>query len=486
MTELSQNLIVIVIDALRRDRVGATTDDEALTPNIDALAEDGVVFENAFSATNATDPSITSIHTGREPSTVVSHHGPHVTEDEKRRAESVRSVPEQLQADGIRTVAAGRSLARWHSSGFDEYPEEALDVHRRRSVGQQLERISPTLRSAAGRIYETLTTLKQTTDSSDEVDDLLEALTDDRSYGFLHMMDPHMPCEPDPKIIEELLERREYPNQDLQTFFNTHADSPYIADFLADVATDADFEVGLARLFARYDGAVIEADQKVGRLVEGLRDRDLLDSTTIIVTSDHGESLDEHGIYFDHHGLYDPSVRVPLIVSGPDVPTARREEYVRLPDLAPTIAETFGSTLDSDGVGQSLLPLLGGSGEWDERPFVVFSEAQAQRRIGIRTGRYKFIKHVPDPVLEQKRGSSLECGYCNTIHVGDRELYDLSNDPRETTNIADHKPEIATELEAKLDAYFDELEAFTPESESRVSYDEEEAVLKRLEDLGYK
>ena len=486
MSTSEESIVVIVIDALRRDRVGAMSDGQTLTPNIDALAEDGVIFDNAFSATNATDPSITSIHTGRDPSTVVSHHGPHVTEDEKRRAESVGSVPEQLHADGVNTIAAGRSLARWHSAGFDVYPEETLNVRRRRSIGQQLERISPMLRSAAGRIFETIISVKQSTDSSDEVDDLLKALPDGRFYGFLHMMDTHMPCEPDPEIINELLERQQYPNQGLDEFFEAHADSPYMSDFLTSVVTESDFDVGTARLFARYDGAVIEADQKVGRLVKGLRDRNKLTDTTIIVTSDHGESLDEHGIYFDHHGLYDPSVRVPLIISGSDVPTGRREEYVRLPDLAPTIAESFGSTLSRGIAGQSLHPLLGEAGEWDKHPFVVFNEAHAQRRVGLRTDRYKFIKHVPDSVLEQKRGSSLECGYCNTVHGAERELYDLSEDPDEIMNIAEQQPEIATELEEKLDSYFDGLDEFVTKSGNRVSYDEEEAVLKRLEDLGYK
>lgn len=486
MNKSQNNLIVIIIDALRRDRVETMSGDRMLTPNINALAEDGTVFENAFSATNATDPSITSIHTGREPSTVVSHHGPHVTKDEKRRAEDITSVPEQLQADGIDTVAAGRSLGRWHSSGFDEYPQEALDVRRRRSIGEQLERISPALRSAAGRIYETITAVTQSTDIGNEVDDLLAALTDNQSYGFLHMMDTHIPCEPDLDIIEELLDHHNYSNRDLQEFFHANADSPYIAEFLSDTMTDTDFETGLARLFARYDGAVIEADRKVGRLVEGLRSRNLLDDTTIVVTSDHGESLDEHGIYFDHHGLYDQSVRVPLVVSGPGIPRARREGFVRLPDLAPTITRTFGSTLNSGGVGQSLLPLLGGTGEWDERRFVVFNEAQAQRRTGIRTDRYKFIKHVEDPVLENKRGSSLECGYCNTVHGGERELYDLSADPGGTANIVDQKPEIATELEAELDTYFDELTEFAPGQEAEITYEGEEAVLERLENLGYK
>jgi len=170
---VSRNIIVVVIDALRADRVGALSDGKSLTPNIDELAGQGVVFENAFACTNATDPSITTIHTGRDPSTVVKHHGPYVTDPEKRRAETVDKVPAILDSAGITTVATGRLLSRWHNSGFDRYPEPLLNRHRRRAIGEKLETIHPTVRSVAGGIYEWLSG-GTTGSETDAVDDFFE------------------------------------------------------------------------------------------------------------------------------------------------------------------------------------------------------------------------------------------------------------------------------------------------------------------------
>jgi arylsulfatase A-like enzyme len=86
---------------------GSFGDGESLTPNIDQLAADGTVFTHAFTCTNTTDPSITSIHTGRDPESVVRHHGPFVTDAEKRRAEAAPTVPEQLQEAGYLTAVEG-------------------------------------------------------------------------------------------------------------------------------------------------------------------------------------------------------------------------------------------------------------------------------------------------------------------------------------------------------------------------------------------
>lgn len=481
-----ENVIVVVVDALRKDRVGVYSEGGTLTPNIDSLAADGVVFENAFTATNATDPSVTSIQTGKDPHSVVIHHGQHVTDAEKGQAERTVMVPNILRKKGYQTTATGRPLGRWHKDGFTDYPETKLDVHRRRSLGQLLERISPRLRNVAGEIYDTVASFREDVTTTDEIDDFLAFLGESQFYGFIHMMDSHFPCAPDNEIIEQLLEERTYPSGDLSEFFETHQDNPYVSGPLREAVNQQDFEVGLERLFARYDGAVIEADRKVGRLIEGLEERNLRSETAIVVVSDHGESLDEHGIYFDHHGLYDVSIRVPMIISGPGISSSRRTEFVQLPDLAPTVLDLLDCDRDLDGVGQSLVPLLTGSDGWADREFVVFSEAHAQRRLGIRTERYKFIKHIEDPVLREHRGSSLECGYCNTVHEGERELYDLQEDPGETNNVIGEHAEQTAELESKLDSYF-ERHGPHPEmdGDSGVEYDDEEEVLDRLEDLGY-
>lgn len=213
-----RNVVLVVVDPLRRDRVGVLDADRGLTPTVDRLADDGTVFENAFAATNATDPSMTSIHTGRDPAAVVRHHGPYVTDEEKRRAEAIRSLPERVQEQSVTTMATGRLLSRWHKSGFDHYPESALSRNRRRRLGQHLERIHPGLRSVARWLYETLSSEGSDADWSDAVDTLLSTVDDGPFYGLVHLIDTYGPYDPDPSLVEDLLNRYDYSQRDLKTF----------------------------------------------------------------------------------------------------------------------------------------------------------------------------------------------------------------------------------------------------------------------------
>jgi arylsulfatase A-like enzyme len=485
MTADVRNVVVVVVDALRRDRVGTYHDGETLTPNIDALASEGTVFDDAVTCTNATDPSVTAMHTGRDPETVVKHHGPFVTDAEKRRAESVPTVPERLQEQGVTTAVTGRTLGRWHSRGFEHYPEPSLDRYRRRAIGEALGAVSPRLRSLAGSVYERVSSLRSS-ESTDEIDALLGALDDRPFYGFVHLMETHVPYDYDQAVVSDLLDRREYPDEGFAEFLEEHADNPYVDETMREYAEEADYRVGLARWFAKYDAAAVAADRKVGKLVDALDERDRLSETAVVVLSDHGESLDEHGIFFEHHGLYEPQVRIPLVVGGPAIPAQRRTELVQPHDLAPTILDLVAGESFSCA-GRSLVPFLEAEEGWS-RDHVIVQEAHAQRRVGLRTDRYKYLKHVPDEVLERERGDSFRCGYCETVHGDDRELYDLRADPEERENLVADRPEVAADLDARLTSHFDGLEY--PDGEEadadRVEYDDEAAVLDRLEDLGYR
>ncbi|QSG06955.1 sulfatase [Halapricum desulfuricans] len=480
---MNHNVIVVVIDALRRDSVGIYGSKRGLTPNIDALGQNGTTFENAFACTNTTDPSVTSMHTGRDPETVVKHHGPFVTGEEKRRAESVPILPEQLQVNGYHTAVTGRTLGRWHQRGFDYYPEESLDRYQRRALGEYLERISPKIREFAGSLYDRYASA--TRSSSDAVDDFLEVTSDGPFYGFIHLMDTHVPYTHEAELVSKYLDRFDYPNADLAEFFRAHEDNGYVSETMREYSDEQDYEAGLARWFAKYDAAVRIADRKVGKLIQGLEDRGVLDETTVIITSDHGESLDEHGIYFDHHGLYEPEIRVPLVFRGPSIPDANRTEFVQLYDLAPTILSLTGTEATIDADGRSLVPLLGGEGDWEDREYIIAHESHAQSRRAIRTREYKFVEHVPEPVLERERGDSFECGYCNTTHGDKRELFDLRADPAETENIIADNRDIAAELEEALNDYFDGLETLSTD-DSTVEYENEEELMDRLKDLGYR
>lgn len=485
-----RNVIVVVIDALRSDRVGAL-DGGNLTPNLDKLADSGTIFKNAFTCINATDPSVTSIHTGRYPRSVVLHHGHLVSDEEKQRAESVPSLPGMLSDKGFDTVATGRPMGRWHRSGFDSYPSEtqngadSLDLLFDRTpsvISKVLERVVQKL-AGAGRFTSRRAQMEP---EEKAVEELLDGIGKQPFYGFIHLMDTHIPCTPREELIDEMLATYDYPNQSLDEFFSAHESRPAIIDLLRKLATDADYEVGLARLFARYDAAVKEADEKVGRLIFGLENRGLRDQTAIIALSDHGESLNEHGIFFDHHGLYDPSIHIPLIIDIPSRTVDRVTKFVQPIDLAPTITNLLDLSVDTHFDGQSLTPLLSDNNEeWDNRSGVLVEEAYAQRRVAIRTEKWKYIKHVSDPHLEELRGSSMKCKCCNMFHAESEELYDLVDDRGELKNLIGDRLMVAERLDQQLKTIVDDISSSEATGEY-VEYEDEQALLERLAELGYR
>lgn len=482
------NVVVLVIDALRADRVGAYGSHRELTPTIDHLAEQGTVFDRAFSCINTTDPSLTSIHTGRQPRSTVIHHGGLVTDEEKQRIESVEYVPEALSQADIRTIATGRVIGRWHHRGFTDYSWSNVGATEVK-LSETLQNIHPLLHRVLAGLYNRFADpLKQASDGeSNAVEDFLEKAEREPFYGFVHLMDTHAWYEADEDLINRLLETYEYPDGDLQEFFDENEESPVVSKLLEPNATDADFEVGMARMFARYDATVREADQKLKRLIEGLRERNQWDNTALFVLSDHGESLHEHGIYFDHHGLYEQTVHVPLIAHVPGTTSNMVEDLVQLHDLGPTILDLFDLDGLSEADGRSLVGYIADHIEPPEpRQSVLLEEAHAQRRRGLRTDQYKYIEHLHDKVLADFWDTdSFECGYCRCSHGEKVELYDLKEDPGETRNIASDREATVNDLREELEKQLARVSTIET-IDREVTYEDEEEVMDRLEDLGYR
>lgn len=489
-SERVENVIVVVIDALRADRVGVIAG-RNLTPNLDKLAECGTVFENAFTCNNATDPSVTSINTGRHPRSVVLHHGNFVTAEEKLRVESVPLIPEILSKKGFNTVATGRPMGRWHRSGFDTYPSQpGNNANRVKTLFDGMPSAFSKVPRTVFQTFDAITSLtnnrKRKESNWNAIEELLDNINEQPFYGFVHLMDTHIPYTPRQEHVNEMLAINDYPNQPLDEFFSNHESRPAIIDQIRDFVTDADYEVGLARLFARYDAAVMEADEKIAQLISGLEDRSLKDQTAIIVLSDHGESLGEHGIFFDHHGIYDPSIHIPLIIETPSRTVDRIADFVQPIDLAPTIINLLDLPVDVHFDGQSLTSLLtDNSEEWDSRSGVLVEEAYAQRRTAFRTEKWKYIKHVSDSRLEELRGSSVKCVCCDMIHAEPDELYNLVDDKGEQKNLIDDRPVVAERMGQQLKGITDDI-THVIATEDYVEYENEGTVLKRLSELGYR
>lgn len=486
----TKNVVVVVIDALRADRVGVHGSQRGLTPVLDSLGEEGVVFDNAFSCINTTDPSVTSLHTGKHPRSTVLHHANLVTEEEKQRIESVEYVPEKLSDAGVKTIATGRPMGRWHRRGFSTYSRTVVE-QKEKKISDRLQSLHPAVHRAVSGGYNTVKGLFETDSDDDEertaVDEFLHETDDQPFYGFIHLMDTHAWYEANPELIDLLRAQNDYPEGGLQSFFDEYSESPVVSNVLEPNATAADYEAGLSRLFARYDATVRQADQKVKTLIDGLKDRDLWEETALFVLSDHGESLDEHGIYFDHHGLYEQTVNVPLVGRVPGGATDRVAEFIQVHDLGPTILDLLDVDPIDDADGRSLTGYLTESTPTPEpRERVFVEEAHTQRRRGVRTAQFKFIDHVHDEVLADAwENDSFECGYCSREHGERTELYDLDEDPEEVENIAAERPEVVEEMQEYL-AEFEESHSGGTAVDEAVTYGDEEEILDRLEDLGYR
>ncbi|TKX54819.1 sulfatase [Halorubrum sp. SS7] len=473
MTDNVKNVVVVVIDALRWDRVGVYEMENNLTPRIDSLAKESTVFEKAFTTINATDPAITSIHTGCHPKGHgVHNHGSYITQEEKQAVNATTQFPKLLQKNGFYTGNYGRVLGRWHKSGFDRYPETE-DTKTR--LSEWLYGTSEYLGSVASTIYNAFSPTE-----SNAVDALVSDLSRaDQFYGFLHLLDTHIPYEPDSNSPRQYREQYEADEVSLTELAERYPEGSWTSEQCLEwneqYSDNADLTT--ADMNARYDATVRDADAKVGQLVDRIETAGELEDTMIVLLSDHGESMTEHGIIYDHHGLYDQTVRIPLIVWLPEETASRTDELVQITDIAPTVLDAVDSSANLQSDGCSLMPLLRDNGKWKSRQAVTAEEAHTQRRAMIRTADYKLIESLDEDTV---------CRYCEIEHAPAEELYDLQSDPSEDQNIAKERSEKVSEFNKLLDQHREALTEPTPTDNEEVNYEDEAAVMERLEDLGYR
>lgn len=506
------NVLLFIVDALRTDRVGVFRDaDEAsLTPNIDAIARDGEVFDSCFACVNATDAAMTTIMTGLYPTRHgIINHGDNVTEQERKFVSATTPLPELL-AETHRSVGVDM-LGRWHKRGFDDYfmdrsegwieePDSApsLPVRAARSVygrvpkaellalaRRVLDVVPEPLPTVAESIYidhlsakNPYSTINRFTQNSGylEADWVSERIadvvrTEMRNWFVLgHFWDTHLPYHTTEDHLRAVADRT-YPRGELsiEKLVEPIAGSSW-AQTLQRMARENGWttsgDIGRA-----YDASIRLVDEAIGAVIGELKAAGSYEDTAIIVTSDHGESLIEHGILFDHHGLYDPTIHVPLIVKAPSF-AGREPGFVQHTDIVPTILDLLGYSVDSTRFdGESL---RSDRNRIQRRTAVAAEEGNAARKRAIRTDSYKYIVR-----LDERQN----CRYCGVQHAANSELYDLHDDPEEVSNLATEKSSVVDRLDAELTDFIDSV---PPPREGRVSFDEDEAVLKQLEYMGYK
>ena len=341
-----RHVILIAVDTLRADRLGAYGYPRPTSPNLDALSRDAVRFENTIAQANWTCPSFASLFTGVS----VSRHGVYGHSFESPLPEAFDTLAERFRAAGWVTEAIAFKTPLYRG-GYDQGYDRALIVPRREvRAAENVERALAWMDRADG----------------------------DRQFLFLHFNDPHQPfMQPEPfdSRFGHLVEGD--PVQ-LPWYVPSGSDAP-LTPALRAHASDL------------YDGAIAYVDQQIGIFLDALRERSLYDDALIVFVSDHGEELWEHG-HFGHAGrhLYDELVRVPLLIKPPRgsfEPTTVSEQ-VRGFDLMPTMLELSGIAVpDAEALeASSLVGLMRGDGA--SRPAFVES---SRSTLALRAQGYKYV-----------------------------------------------------------------------------------------------
>jgi arylsulfatase A-like enzyme len=380
------NIVFITVDTTRADRMGFLGNAHGLTPNLDLVARQGVVFERAYSQAPLTPVSHATIFTGTYPQ----FHT--VTDFGHPLPALLPYIPEILQKSGYHTAAfigslildPKASMAPGFDRGFDFF-DAGFRIKRDRDE----DRYQTVERRAGDVVGHAITWLNKNRQPP--------------FFIWVHLYDPHAPYDPPP---------------------------PYDKRF-----SDP------------YEGEIAYADASLGKLFTYLRQRGLYEHTLLVMMSDHGESLGAHGESMHGIFLYDETIQVPLLFKLPGELLARRRvsSRVRLVDVAPTLLSMLSLPLPPTFQGESLVPLMKGE-QKGTGDLPAYAETDYPHRAfgwsalrSLRTGKYLFVRAPKRELYDQSQDKSAAHNLAESSPAVTDTLHSQLNEFHKNTSSSEEK-----------------------------------------------
>lgn len=446
------NLILLSVDSLRADHVGAYGYKRNTTPNLDKFAKQSITFNNYFTTAFLTPISEMSLQTGMYPSS----NG--VTGFDTVLPENKHTLAQIMKKEGYKTSAllsspefdeAHPALKESFSRGFDSY----------KYVSAKLSRDLP---------------------SSAEIKGELDSFGSDKFFFWLPIGRVHWPYGQDsPNLYGDPKYNGIFKDKDLwwPLFKRIYKDKIYPKNTSLN-KDDIQYIKNI------YDNGIRNFDDFFGKLISEIKRRGVLDKTIIVIESEHGEDLGEHG-YFAHYDVMDTQIHTPLIIFSPKVKKPLSINALSSSvDVLPTINELLGRIPSKQVQGKSLVPLICGEEKtnnrkgvfiernplWEESVKTVSKELkihnidvgnELHKDIAIRTKEWKYILRTSKSALEKISWWQFISG--KKINFPEAELYNLIEDPMEVNNVIDKFPDIAKEFKSKVDKFTSLLEKSTPQ-----------------------
>ncbi len=420
------NILFIVCDTTRADHLGCYGYFRETSPNIDRMAEEGVVFEDFFTSGAPTGPAFTCIYTGLH----AIHHRFYqfIHPNQRQIDDRIFTMPEILNALGY-TTAAIDNLINFPSHG--KHWVRGYDFYINPSPNSFLPPPNLTAEDVNKRLIA-----------------WIKHHSNEQFFLFVHYWDPHLPYN-QPKRYRGMFHHREGDLSDLKVE-EAGAGYEYVPGWGETEEIIKRKNERRSKRFSidLYDGEIRYMDDAIGEVTSTLKDVGVLDETLIIITADHGERLKLKD--WGHGTLYDAVTHVPLIMRHPSIlpEGVRVKGLCQQIDLLPTILDLIEAPseilnlLDIDG--RSITPLLRGVKIRDR----IFMEQVTTQRA-IRTERWKLI-YTP-PIMGHWR---LE--HSTPIRKEGVQLYNLKEDPVEIIDLAEEEEKVAEELREELDQWVKE------------------------------
>lgn len=414
----ARRVILITCDTLRPDHLGCYGYGRPTSPNLDRLAQESVVFENAWSMAPLTGPSLSALLAGRPPDEI----GATPTNRELLAAE-IETLPEVARAAGFATAAivSNGVLRRAPKEqgdvgvqqGFELYDDAMNAKEQNRDL---LERTAPACADAAIRWIDA------------------RGPADDRFFLWVHFQDPHGPYTP-PAEQAALFARDHSSEPDLRVNSTNHSGEGGIPKYQF-----VNGETKAGQYVDRYDAEIRYFDDNLGRFLDALKMRGWLDDSLLLFSADHGEFMGEHDYWFCHgEHLYRELVHVPLLMRPP---AALRERV-----LGTKAAHSAGAARREPGLVSHL----------DVWPTVLEAlglPPRPNRGTSLLAASVPATRVVPQflgPLRNPNRFLGVTDGQWRVLLVrqGAPQLFDLAHDPGELHDVAAQHPDLVLSFNAR-------------------------------------
>ena len=452
-SEGKPNILWIVMDTVRADHLSCYGYDRNTTPNIDKIASEGILYENAIANGPWTLPSHASMFTGMIPS----KHG--ADAEHYWLENKFETIAEVLSSNGYETFEYSNNM--WvgprtnMQQGFDTILVNNGGIRLPTMSSPRFELPDYLMISRAKQYIENEILLMD--DGAQKTNGVVTKWIADAHqadmpfFVFINYMEAHSPFHPPEEYAAPYLgegvsftEAMKVPRPVWQ----------YIAGSYN--MREHDFEV----LRALYDGEISYLDFRIGQLLDYVRDLGILDSTIVIITSDHGENIGDHQLLDHQLCVYDTLIHVPLIIRYPGLAEAglRVDEQVQLTDIFPTILDIVGINLSSEAQlqGHSLVKDV----EHPESEFAISENRVTYEALHLIHDA-KINAEVSKYARRLKTIRTEEFKYIWSSDGMD-ELYNIREDPEELNNLIEVEAEKAAELKARLKEYLNSFETYRP------------------------